>query len=251
MTSTAIKVSLAVLLSAGALAGAGLIGRFYLHSKRPAALQQPVEVKHYPHQHLLLSEWEQNDQLKTDTHVLAKGENLAQVATLRYGHRNFSHVIKVFNRIPDELRIKAGTKLRVPDMSVIMAEVGVTKVAPHEVELVLCARAKYDRVVSQLWQLRSDTLVDQSYIVPESIKRELLDAVDDLLQATEGLKRARPGVIHAPKSVIGQLESAAGLIDALVSVQSKDPNGYDIDEVQQHFGLALSYAIVWARDGFK
>jgi hypothetical protein len=30
-----------------------------------------------------------------------------------------------------------------------------------------------------------------------------------------------------------------------------DSYGYDIDMVQQRFALALTYSIIWARDGFK
>ena len=34
-------------------------------------------------------------------------------------------------------------------------------------------------------------------------------------------------------------------------MEQLDSYGYDIDMVQQRFALALTYAIMWARDGFK
>ena len=77
--------------------------------------------------------------------------------------------------------------------------------------LILCSRAKYDKVVDQLWSLRR-----QNTQLSEDVKRELLEAADDLQQATEGLKVIRPEVSGAPTKMIGQLEQAmdwdAGLV---------------------------------------
>ena len=83
------------------------------------------------------------------------------------------------------------------------------------------------------------------------MRRALLEAADDLEQATEGLKQTRPGVIGVPKHMIGQLEQNTATMRDLAAGKHSDPEGYDIDMVQQRYALALAYAIIWARDGFK
>jgi len=208
-----------------------------------ATLQQ---LKHYPHEHLQASAFEPLDKLKTVEYKLREGETLASVARLRYGHQKYYSVIKLYNHIEDETQVAANQTLRLPDVSDILAEEGLTKVVQQEVNLILCSRAKYDRVLDQLRTLHGLTGTDS---IPENIKQELFEAADDLKQATESLKVLKPGVSAVPLRTIGQLEECMGQMWELT--EHLDSYGYDIDMVQQRFALALTYAIIWARDGFK
>jgi len=207
------------------------------------------EFKRYPHEHLQTPALEPNAQLNQVEYTLRNGETLAGVAKLRYGHQHYSRVIKLYNHLEDETQVASDYTLRLPDMSVILAEEGVARVAAQEVMLILCSRAKYDRVVKQLWALRAGAT--DNYQLPEGVQRELLEAADDLEQATESFKQMRPGVTEVPKHMIGQLEQNTTTIRALAAGEHSDRNGYDIDMVQQRYSLALAYAIMWARDGFK
>jgi hypothetical protein len=217
--------------------------------QRSIQLQPSREAKSYPHTHLQSSEWEPKSKISGSEYKLGNGETLASVARARYGHQKYSSVIKLYNHIQDETAVKAGTALRVPDMAIILHEEGVTNVAPGEVELILCARAKYDKVVDELWRLRTQS--GGTYALPEHIQQELLQAANDLQQATEGLEKVQPGVNNAPSRTIGQLEQSMGGMRNLAWGDHSDPNGYDIDMVQQRYALALTYAIIWAREGFK
>ena len=192
------------------------------------------------HEHLQTSALEPRAELHVVDYKLPQGETLNHVAELRYGHRNYYSVIKLYNHLEDEAQVAAGHNLRLPDMSVILADEGVTRVAAHEVVLILCSRAKYDRVVDQL----------RAHQLSEDTRRELLEAADDLQQAIESLKQPKPGVSGVPAKMIGQLEQAmTGMRD--LAEGHFDSYGYDIDMVQQRFALALTYAILWARDGFR
>jgi hypothetical protein len=208
-----------------------------------ATLQQ---LKRYPHEHLQAPAFEPLDKLKTVEYKLREGETLASVARLRYGHQKYSSVIKLYNHIEDETKVAANQTLRLPDVSDILAQEGLAKVVPQEVNLILCSRAKYDRVLDQLRTLGSPRGTDS---IPDNIKRELFEAADDLRQATENLKLLKPGVSAAPLRTIGQLEECMGQMWELT--ERLDSYGYDIDMVQQRFALALTYSIIWARDGFK
>jgi len=212
------------------------------HQQR-AMVQQ---LKRYPHEHLQASAFEPLNKLKTVEYKLREGETLASVARLRYGHQKYALVIKLYNHIEDETQVQANSTLRLPDVSGILAQEGLTRVVPQEVNLILCARAKYDKIKDQLWTLHGPTGTTS---IPENIKQELFEAADDLQQATDGLKVIKPGVSAVPLRTIGQLEECMGQMRGLT--EQLDSYGYDIDMVQQRFALALTYSIIWARDGFK
>lgn len=224
-----------------------VFGIILLVRQRPAVVQR--DSRRYPHEHLQASALEPSAQLNKVDYTLRNGETLAGVAKLRYGHQNYYRVIKLYNHLADEGQIPTDSALRLPEMSAILAEEGLTKVAAQEVALILCSRAKYDRVVTQLWALRAKP--GNNYQLPEDVRRELFEAADDLQQATESLKQTRQGVIAVPRHMINQLEQNMAGLRNLAQGEHSDPNGYDIDLVQQHYALALAYAIIWAREGFK
>ena len=220
-----------------------VLGSVSCSREQRVALQQ---LKRYPHEHLQAPAFEPLDKLQTVEYKLREGETLASVARLRYGHQKYSSVIKLYNHIEDETNVAANETLRLPDVSDILAQEGLTKVVPQEVNLILCSRAKYDRILDQLRTLASPRGTDS---IPENLKQELFEAADDLRQATESLKLLKPGVSAVPARTIGQLEECLGQMWGLT--EHLDSYGYDIDMVQQRFALALTYAIIWARDGFK
>ena len=207
-----------------------------------------VPAQRYLHQHLPSSEWEPAARLPAGSYKLRQGDSLASIATQRYGHQNYSGVIKLYNHIQDAGAVPAGANLRLPDISNILTEEGFTKVAAPEMEMILCSRAKYDKVKNQLWALRRDRARER-VLVPQEIRQQILEASDDLQQATESLKRARPGVSQSPAKMIRQLEDAMSIMRGLAE-GANDGYGYDIDMVQQRYGLAITYGIIWAREGF-
>jgi hypothetical protein len=222
-----------------------IIGGVLLVRRYPAWIAPRNEAKRYPHEHLPSSGWEAKAKLHVIDYTLRKDETLANVAALRYGHQNYYRVIKLFNHIEDERQVPEEFKLRLPDVSAILAEEGLTRVIPNEVELILCSRAKYDKVVDQLWTLRAQS--GSSYEVPENVKLELLQAADDLQRAAEGLKSNKSGVSKVPESMIRQLEQSMAGMRELAGGEHADPNGYDIDMVQQRYAFAIAYGIIWAR----
>ncbi|MEN3327840.1 MAG: hypothetical protein V7638_2647 [Acidobacteriota bacterium] len=207
-----------------------------------------VPQKRYTHEHLQTSALEPRAKLLTVDYTISDGETLASVAKRRYGHQNYYRVIKLYNHVEDERQVAPNQKLRLPDISVILNEEGVTKVAAQEVALILCSRAKYDQVVDRLWSLPNRS--PGPYQLNDNLKRHLLEAADDLQQATESLKQTKPGVNGVPSKMIGQLEQAMTGMQQMADGHF-DSYGYDIDMVQQRYALATTNAIIWAREGFK
>ncbi len=196
--------------------------------RRNQRLKAAAKAERYLHQHLPSAEWEPTAKLTATDYTMREGDSLAKIATLRYGHQGYSSVIKLVNHIENAETVAVGATLRVPDISTILAEEGFTKVAAPEMELILCARAKYDKVKTQLWDLRHDRPAREQVPVPQKIKQELLEAADDLQQATESLKANKPSAVRPPVKMIGQLETAMRGIRELAK-GSNDGYGYDID----------------------
>src|SRR5215203_3176636 len=73
--------------------------------QKPATAQP--EAKRYPHEHLQTSALEPRAKLHTVDYTLPRGETLAGVAKLRYGHQNYSAVIKLYNNLKDEGQVAA------------------------------------------------------------------------------------------------------------------------------------------------
>ena len=246
MKPTVLKtLTLLVTFAAGVL-----IAGAYLSRRLPPRAQPAHTARRTPHAHLHPSEWEATAKLTATSYTLREGETLAGLAARRYGHQYYIRVIKLYNHIEDEGRVEAGTVVRLPDITAILAEEGFTKVAASEAEMILCSRAKYDRVAGQLWASRREA-GSGGYTAPEGVKLALLEAADDLERACEGLKSSKPGVVtKAPGSMIGQLEGNIAGMRGLAA-GSNDGYGYDIDMVQQQYALALSYAVIWSREAFK
>ena len=245
MSSTALKI---LTLLATFAAGVLIVGALLSRRLPPVARPAPPAPRH-PHEHLRPSEWETASEPAGASYTLREGDTLAAVAARRYGHPNYYRVIKLYNRIEDEGRVGAGAAVRLPDVSAILAEEGFTKVAAAEAELILCSRAKYDRVEGRLRELRREA-GSGGYAVPDGVRRALLEAADDLERASDGLRSSKPGVVRAPGSMVGQLEENVAGMRALAE-GSNDGYGYDIDMVQQRYALALTYAISWVREGFR
>lgn len=233
-----------IAVTALVISGVSLVARKSLWSK------PQVQTRRHPHQHLPSSDWEPNAKLTEVSHTLSQGESLADVATLRYGHQNYYRVIKLYNHIENEANVAAGTSLRLPDISHVLAEAGFTKVAAPEMEVILCSRAKYGKVSGQLSALRHGRPLRERVVVPEQLRQELLEAADDLELAIENLKGSKPEVTRPPLKMIGQLEGSLWGMRELAE-GSNDGYGYDIDMVHQRYALGIAYAIIWARESFK
>ncbi len=222
-----------------------------LIARRISWSKPKVQAQRYLHKHLPSSEWEPAARFTDASRTLRQGETLANIARLRYGHQHYSDIIKLYNHIAEAVPV--GTSLRVPDISTILTEEGFARVAGPEMEMILCSRAKYDKIVDQLRAVKREPPLHQgavTAVMPQTIKQELSEAADDLQQATESLKTNKPGTIRPPAKMIGQLESAMRGMRQLAEGRLDD-YGYDIDLVQQRYALGLSNGIVWAREGFN
>lgn len=231
------------------LALGALIAGVLLIQNNCSNRQVSPQTRRYPHVHVPRADYEAGPELNALSYTMDKGDTLERLATLRYDHPYYHRIIKLSNDIKDENNIEVGTHLRLPNLVDLLIESGFSEAAPSETELILCSRAKYKKVKSELWALRRDA-TGKGVIVPEDKRLALLEAASDLEEAIDRLKADKPGVSQAPRMMIGQLEKNAASLRELAE-GANDGYGYDLDMVEQRYALALSYGIIWAREGFE
>jgi len=121
-------------------------------------------------------------------------------------------------------------------------QVGVISHVPQLVERVGAQHARY--------------FVDYcERLAKEAARAHRRDSLERLAAERANLRLAYERLLRAGAAGYVLKRTAAAdvvrAIRALAAGDHSDPNGYDIDLVQQRFALALTNAIIWAREGFR
>lgn len=194
-----------------------------------------------------------------EVYEVRKGDTLWALGESYYGNRHYSKIIAAHNNIASPRGLRAGQKLRLSKLEVILADEGLNTVAKDEMGRILSAREKYMSVEKKLWRIRMRWIRKQKggfaagpIPQPEAVRTALLGAASDIDKAIAGFKTKKEGVVNPPKKLIGQLEKLHVNLDMLAHgrVTADSYEGYDIDMVHQRIVLAFDYAIIWARNGF-
>ncbi len=186
----------------------------------------------------------------TSLHRVKAGETLWALSERRYGNRHYSKIVQLYNHIDDPKALRAGDEIRLPSLTVILAEEGLTNVMRDEVSSILNARTWYMEVEERLWILRSGTRRGEVVEIPEEVKHALRKAADETERAAAGFGINKPGVKQTPTSLIGQLTRTVTNVRRIATGWS-DGYGYDLDMVHQRLAWAMYYGIIWARNGFE
>lgn len=197
-------------------------------------------------------------QQKESFYRVRSGDTLENIAWQRYGNRCYMGLIAMHNEMEDSYRLVVGDTLRLPDLTAILAETGLTALVGAEMESILAAREAYVDVEHALWTIRQsaprvtgDPGTPRPVLdLPEHVVASLVAASELLRSAARGLGQPRERVINPPHHLIGQLQKAADNLDRQAR-GIQDGYGYDMDMVHQRIALALRYAIIWAREGFQ
>ena len=129
-----------------------------------------------------------------------------------------------------------------------------------EICFILSAREKYIKVSHSLMNSRIDFFRKKknepgmSVPVSDEMKAILSEIRADVQKAIHGFSTKKRGVINIPEKLIGQLRAADRLLSGIAAgsvIDESSRYGYDVDLVNQRLGLALKYAIIWAKDGFN
>jgi len=182
------------------------------------------------------------------SHPLKKGETLWGVAAQVYGNRHYDKLIALHNRIARPERIPAGTVLRVPDLSAVLAEAGLAPRYSAGIDLLLEIYSEYRIVEQELDDLHR--AAGRTTVQLSAKTRAHLDAAAGAADAAiEYFSRPGEGAAR-PDRLIGQLRSLSSLLGQLAG-GANDGYGYDLDMVHQHLAWAMQNACRWAEKGFS
>ena len=181
------------------------------------------------------------------SYTIENGDTLGAVAGKRYGHAGYWRLISAYNDI-DANRLKIGQVVQTPSLAFALKHNEVNKVIGKEVEAILAAREVFLKHEETLASLGKDA--GETVKVSEEISKDLTDAAKKIETARIALFEKREGVTKSPSSMAGQLKTVSNLYGEIAA--GKGPKfSYKLERVHIHFGNAVAYSILWARDGYK
>lgn len=173
-------------------------------------------------------------------YVVAVGDNLSKIALRAYGRAGYWRLLKLYNEC-DPAKLKVGQVLKAPELDWWMEEEGMVPLFEDAVEAMMAGRARFMEMEEAL-ETAGETL-------DESTREGLLQARELLQRAGEAFMREREGVKGEPNSTVQQLRTAGELIQELAGSAFKSQRKRA--EVHERLGNALTYGIIWAREGFE
>jgi hypothetical protein len=174
------------------------------------------------------------------TYRITSGDRLYNIAHKHYGSGHYGEFLATYNEI-DPSKLKIGQEIRMPEIDEAFNAAGLYPLMSEECATILKVRTDFLAMEPAL------TAAAGKAISPE-MKDQLLACRKSTLSAMEALGREKPGVRKVPNSVQIQLRSCAENLNTLAKGQYSTEH---IARVHQRLGYAISYAIVWARNGYE
>ena len=182
--------------------------------------------------------------VRTSTVTVGPGDTLWAIGRRTYGHRHYSRVLQLHNRIPDPRMLRSGQTIKTPPLATVLAAEGVTALAPSGTEALVAVHELYRRIEADL-RVRPRSLSSRRRL-PAATKDGLDRAVALARSAEAGFEGRRNGRGKTARRVVGQLRGLVRTLDRL-ALGRFDAYGYDIDVVHQRIVYAATNAIQWAR----
>lgn len=179
-------------------------------------------------------------------HVIASGDSLTGIAAKVYGRAGYWRVLKLYNDC-DPAKLTIGQVIRVPDLEWLLEEEGVIPLFEDAADAVMQGRnlimEAEDAMKEQEMEKSGDVSPDEQTVAKLSKARELL------ARARELFAEKRKGVAGIPKSMLLQLRTAGELMGEMAA--NADNDARKMAEVHERLGNAVTYCVIWAREGFN
>lgn len=171
---------------------------------------------------------------------VTSGDRLYNIAHKHYGSGHYGEYLAAYNEI-DPSKLKIGQEIRMPGIDDAFNAAGLYPLMDQECSMILKARTDFIALEPELRALAGKPISTE-------VKEKLLACRKLVLDAMRALEREKTGVRESPQSVQVQLRSCAENLNRLAkgSYSTKQ-----IASVHQRLGYAISYAIVWARNGYE
>ncbi len=177
-------------------------------------------------------------------YVIASGDNLNKIAVSGYGRAGYWRLLKLYNACDPE-KLKIGQVIEVPELTWWLEEEGIVPLFKDAAEALMEGRTLFMEAEDMLLAAGEGTEVSSS----EDVVGKIVAAQKLLTQAREAFGSEREGVEGVPTSTLLQLRTAAELMGEVAQNPGKAQK--EMAEVHERLGNALTYCIIWAREGFK
>lgn len=174
-------------------------------------------------------------------HVIASGDSLTAIAAKVYGRAGYWRVLKLYNDC-EPSKLKIGQVIRVPELEWLLKQEGVIPLFEDAATAMMQAQSLIIEA--------EDTMEEQGVDAPdEETAAKISEAQKLLARARELFAEKREGVAELPNSMLLQLRTAGELMG---EVAAKTGNAETkMAEVHERLGNALTYCVIWAREGFN
>ena len=180
------------------------------------------------------------DPMTFPTYSITSGDRLYNIAHQHYGSGHYGEFLAAYNDI-DPSKLRVGQEIRLPSIDEAFNAAGLYPLMSEECGMVLKARSDFQEMEPTLRTMAGKPISAET-------KERLLECRKLVLEAMHALGREKVGVREAPQSVQVQLRSCAENLNRLAKGRYATKH---IARVHQRFGYSVSYAIVWARNGYE
>jgi LysM repeat protein len=177
--------------------------------------------------------------------VIQSGGSLSKVSAEAYGRLGYWRVLKLYNGI-DTDKLTIGQVIKAPDLLWLLKKEKVVPFLKDAVDDLMAGRAKYMEVEDVI---RPRVKGSDKITPSEEDTAKLLEAKKLIANASAKFGEPRKGINGAPNSTLLQLRIVGELIGEIADGTSK--TGDKMTLVHHHLGNALTYCIIWAREGFS
>ncbi len=171
-------------------------------------------------------------------HVIASGDSLTKVSAKAYGRSGYWRLLKLYNDC-DPSKLKIGQVVKAPDLDWLLAKENIIPLFQEASDKMMQSRQLF---------MEAESGIDESGLT-EDVKGKLAEAQKLLAQSQELFAAKPEGTTGLPNSTIKQLRTVGLLMGDIANGKGSASSKANL--AHEHFGNALTYCVIWARDGFN
>jgi LysM repeat protein len=173
-------------------------------------------------------------------YVIDSGDSLTKVSAQAYGRAGYWRVLKLYNEC-DPAKLKIGQVIQAPDLGWLLEEEGIVPLLKDAADSMMEGRKLFMEV--------EDAMHAEGLSTPnDEMKTKIVEAQKLITKSRTLFADKRDGVSGLPNSTLLQLRTAGELMGKVAKGSRVRTNA---TQVHERFGNAITYGVLWAREGFK
>jgi hypothetical protein len=167
-----------------------------------------------------------------------------------YGHQAYARMIAVYNRLPVDKVVPAGTVIKTPPLPVLFKDIGLFPKYESQFVRIFGAIEKYRAFLPAYKTVRkkgNGYFKAGTIALPEGMGNQLLALATSIKLSVTELRESAEKTGNVPAMTLNQFTEAATILRELAAGKV-DGYGYDEDMVEQRLAHGLADAVAWSRE---